>query len=126
MSCLFISIGRLVNKPHRTVRSDICNHMEQHLQHTHQGIALCDWIKWQGMSPYPRVYIQNMRNPATWGGAMELAVATQVYGVDIVVVNGWNETLAEFKWHEDCTARQTLYLQWTGAHYEPLRVCTLR
>lgn len=96
--------------------------MAQNLQHTHQGMTLQDWIKWQEGSPEPRVYIQNMRNRTTWGGAMELAVATQVYGVDIVVVNGWGKTVAEFKWREDCTARHTLYLQWTGAHYEPLRV----
>ena len=122
---MFISIGQLIHRPHQTVRADICSYMTQHLHHTHQGVALQDWIKWQEGSPDPHTYIRNMRHSSTWGGAMELAVATQVYNADILVTNHWGKTVAEFKWKEDCTARRTLHLQWTGAHYEPLRVHTL-
>jgi len=122
MSCLFISVGRLVGKPHASVREDICNHMVRNLGTTHQAMTLEQWIRWQDGSPEPSAYIQRMRHPSTWGGAMELAVATKVYGTDIVVVNSVNKRVAEFKWREECTARCVLVLQWTGVHYEPVRV----
>lgn len=118
---MFISIGKLVGQPHPTVRRNICNHMARNLNSTHQSMTLADWIRWQENTPDPSTYIQHMRQPSTWGGAMELAIATKVYGADIVVVNGWGKRVAEFKWRDECTARITMVLQWTGAHYEPVR-----
>ena len=119
---MFISIGKLVGRPHQSVRRDICDYMATHLDTVHQSMTFADWIQWQENTPEPHIYIQRMRQPATWGGAMELAVATKAYGADILVVNGLHKRVAEFKWREACTARVTFVLQWTGAHYEPVRI----
>ncbi len=121
MSCLFISLGKLLHQPHTTVRHTICNYMAANLDHTHQGMTLRDWIRWQQQAPSPAAYIRAMRSTAEWGGAMELAVATQCYRVDIDVVNGSGKRVADFVWRDACTARNKLVLQWTGNHYEPVR-----
>ena len=88
MSCLFISLGKLLDQPHTAVRHTICNYMHNNLDRTHQGMTLRDWIRWQRQAPSPAAYIRAMRSTAEWGGAMELAVATQCYHVDIDVVDG--------------------------------------
>ncbi|HIB78266.1 MAG TPA: hypothetical protein EYO58_11810, partial [Flavobacteriales bacterium] len=76
------------HKTHQDTRKEICDYMQSHLEHDHQGMRLKDWIHWQLHSPHPNQYIQRMRQPSEWGGAMELAIATKVYNVDIVVING--------------------------------------
>lgn len=96
--------------------------MQQHLDDVHQGMTLRQWIQWQLQSPNPERYVQNMRNPSVWGGAMELTIATKVYGVDILVIDGYGKQVAEFLWRDACTARKRLYVQWTGVHYDPIRV----
>ena len=122
MSCLFQSIGKLIQKPHIHVRNEICNYMQQHLDDVHQGMTMRQWIQWQLQSPNAERYVQNMRNPSVWGGAMELTIATKVYGVDIVVVDGHRKQVTEFLWRDACTARKRLLVQWTGVHYDPIRV----
>lgn len=125
MSCLFQSIGELIGKTHQNTRKEICDYMQSHLEHEHQGMRLKDWIRWQLHSTNPHQYIQQMRQPSVWGGAMELAIATKVYQSDIIVINGYGKQVAEFLWKEQHTARTRLILQWTGVHYEGLQVVVL-
>ena len=122
MSCLFQSIGKLIGRRHLNVRNDICDYMQHHLNSMHQEMTLRQWIQWQQQSPNAEHYIRNMRNTSVWGGAMELAIATKVYGVDIHVVDAYNKKVAEFLWRDTFTARKRLVVQWTGVHYEPVHV----
>jgi hypothetical protein len=118
---MFISIGTLVQQPHESVRRTICDYLQTHLDTLHQGLPLREWIQWQSTPPQtPHAYIQRMRKPSTWGGAMELSAATKCYDCDILVVDGSKRQVAEFVWKEDCTARRRLVLEWTGWHYEPV------
>jgi len=126
MSCLFISIGRLVNESPNNVRQSVCNYMDENLDTLYQGMQIKDWIQWQTNST-PTQYISRMRNSSTWGGAMEIAMCTRIYKVDIHVYAAYNQKkrLAEFVWDETRTACIQLHISWTGAHYEPLRVVHL-
>ena len=120
MSCLFIAIGRLLGLPHPVVRAQLCTFMERNLHLDHQGMPVGDWIRWQGQQP--RQYIATMRRTATWGGAMEIAMATKLYRADITVVApGTHRRLAHFVMDDTKSARRQLWLVWTGNHYEPLR-----
>ncbi len=121
MSCLFISLGKLLGQPHTTVRNTICNYMHHNLDQPFQDMPIRDWIKWQQQAPSPEAYIQSMRSTSEWGGAMELTMATQCFVTDIRVVDGRGRTVAEFVWREHCTARRKMVLWWTGTHYEPVR-----
>lgn len=118
MSCLFQSIGTLIHKAHHDTRKEICDYMQSHLEHEHQGMRLKDWIHWQLHSPNPHQYIRKMRQPSEWGGAMELAIATKVYKADIRVIDGYGIPVAEFWFKDQSTARRRLILRWTGNHYE--------
>lgn len=125
MSCLFNSLGRLLGQSGATVRAALVHYTATHLDATHQGMPVRDWIRWQDEGGHGRDsvvrYLQTMRHASTWGGAMELAMATQCYGVDILVVDASRKVVAEFLWREGCTARVRLVLEWTGVHYEPVR-----
>lgn len=121
MSCLFISIGRLLGTPHATIRQNICDYMQDHMDRPHQGgISLREWIGWQNQSSSAESYIEAMRSSHEWGGAMELSVATQCYHCDIVVVDLTGKQVAEFVWRDRFTSRCRLVLVWTGNHYEPV------
>lgn len=122
MSCLFQSIGKLVQQSHVHVRHKICDYMQHHLDSMHQGMTLRHWIQWQRQSSNAEQYIRNMRSTSEWGGAMELMVATKVYNADIIVVDGYGKQVAEFLLRDAFTARKRMYVQWTGVHYEPVRM----
>ena len=122
MSCLFIGIAKFVGGSAEDVRRAVCDFMDDNLHTEHQGIPIHKWIEWQAEagSGGVQAYIERMRCASTWGGAMELAIATKIYQVDITVVNGSGSVVAEFKWKEHCSARRRILLVWTGAHFEPL------
>ena len=120
MSCLFVGIAKFVGGSHADVRRAVCDYMERNLHEDRQGIPIRKWIEWQAEPGGVHAYIQRMRCPSRWGGAMELAVATMVYQADITVVNGSGSVVAEFKWKERCSARRHMRLAWTGAHFEAL------
>jgi hypothetical protein len=119
MSCLFVALGRLLHLPQSSVRAQLCTFMERNLHLDHQGMPIGEWIRWQGQDP--RQYIASMRCAATWGGAMEIAMATKLYRADITVVAPrTHRRLAHFVMHDTQSARRQLRLVWTGNHYEPL------
>lgn len=128
MSCLFNSLGHLLGESGAIVRSSLVDYMSSHLDDLHQGMRIRDWIRWQHEGHgniNVQQYLQSMKHAHTWGGAMELAIATQCYHVDILVVNTQRHIVAEFLWREGCTARYRIVLEWTGIHYEPLRMINL-
>ena len=93
---------------------------------SYQGMKIKDWIQWQTNST-PAQYIRHMRSSSTWGGAMEIAMCTRIYNVDIHVYEAYNQKkrLAEFVWDETRTACVQLHISWTGNHYEPLQYINL-
>ena len=70
------------------------------------GMAIEDWIRWQ-KSMSADAYIRQMRSPETWGGAMEIAMMTRIYVVDISVFSTdiTPKRLASFVWDDTRTAR---------------------
>lgn len=47
MSCLFVSIGKLVGRQHARVRLDVCDYLEQHMTTDHMGLPFGAWMGWQ-------------------------------------------------------------------------------
>lgn len=123
MSCLFVSLGKLVGLTAGHVRTTICDYMERNLESVYQGMPLSDWIKWQQDST-PTQYIKAMRRSETWGGAMEIAMFTRLFKVDVHVYTASpirRSRLAEFVWDDTRTACVQIHITWNGYHYEPLR-----
>lgn len=123
MSCLFISIGKLLSLPHETIRQDICDFMERNMELGRDGVPWRQWIQWESPSMTAEVYISNMRSTSQWGGAMEISVATQVYKVDVTVVAASDHrVLAEFVSREGEPSSWLLIVSWTGSHYTPVSI----
>ena len=120
MSCLFIALGRLIGVSDTSLRQQLCNFMEEHFDTPFQGAPIRTWIAWQGVDPLQ--YVAQMRSRSEWGGAMEIAVFTQLYQTDVEVVDRRGQRVAEFVAHELRSAPRRVRIMWTGNHYEPVAV----
>ena len=76
-------------------------------------------------------YISAMRSPCTWGGAIEIQAACNIWNARIVVHDirsghrhgpgqGHGQTI-EFLPVSTNAADKTFELEWSGGHYEPVR-----
>ena len=119
MSCLFHSIGQLLSIPTDTARQTICQYLADNKpildgMSTHDVLAL----------DRPD-YISNMRNSFTWGGAIEIQAATNLWNARIIVENRRdrkNDVIEFVPIQSEIT--KTLRIYWTGGHYEPVSMAT--
>lgn len=131
MSCLFHSIGRMVRRSHSDVRATICDFLEDNLARVHMGVSIETWLCWNEQDAgrasledgarncaVAMNYIRNMRMEGTWGGAMEISAATQIYRRDIVV-HAADGAVVEFKTTDGDVCAPSIHLRWNGFHYEP-------
>lgn len=63
-------------------------------------------------------YCQWIKKPESWGGAIELAVLSHFYGIEIDVVDTLNCIINRFG--EDQNYGQRVLLIFDGIHYDPL------
>lgn len=63
-------------------------------------------------------YCKWILKPDSWGGAIELAVLSQHYGIEIAVVDTLNAIINRFG--EDQRYAQRVFLFFDGIHYDPL------
>lgn len=113
MSCLFNSLGRLLNTPTDTVRQTICDYLAAD-KPVLDGMETHDLLALEGPQ-----YIQRMRQSSTWGGAIEIQAAVRIWNVNVTVQNRRDGT-APIEFVTPGTAAGTLTLYWTGGHYEPV------
>lgn len=112
-SCLFTSVGYALNGRvdttvgtymreliGETVKNDPYNYSEAILGKP--PLEYCDWI----------------RKPESWGGAIELAVLSEFYGIEIDVVDTLNAVINRFG--EDKRYSHRIFLMFDGIHYDPL------
>jgi hypothetical protein len=112
MSCLFNSIGRLLEIPTDAVRQQICDYLAAD-KPVLEGMQTHDLLLLEGAN-----YIKQMRQSHTWGGAIEIQVAVRIWNVNVIVQNRRDGTSPiEFV---TPTPTATLTLYWTGGHYEPV------
>ena len=67
-------------------------------------------------------YIEIMRRESTWGGAIEIQAACNVWSFRIIVRNNRarEKSSIEFLPISELWTK-TIELEWTGGHYEPVR-----
>ena len=89
MSCLFISLARLLNIDHSVLRHQICNYIIHKSDKMWDGTKISDWIEYAAGDRYQSVqqYVDEMRNSSQWGGAPEIAICCMIYNVSIEVIN---------------------------------------
>ena len=141
MSCLFNSMSHFIKEDGgpNGIRQRICDYLEKNLPIL-EGMETCDVLQLE--APSAAHYISNMRKPSTWGGAIEIQCACNIWNARIIVHdirtrnnnnknnNNSNNNKIEFLplRLSDNSANAVpdphsleLHLEWSGGHYEPRR-----
>lgn len=112
-SCLFTSVGYVLNGKVDTscanfMRSIIAESVAANTEEYSEAILgrpnseYCEWIQ----------------KADSWGGAIELAILSWFYGLEIAVVDSINAIINRFG--EDQHYAQRVFLMFDGIHYDPL------
>ena len=136
MSCLFNSMSHFIKEdwgPHG-IRQRICDYLQNNLPII-DGMVTHDVLQLE--APSSEHYISNMRKSSTWGGAIEIQCACNIWNARIVVrdirncnrnnrnINN-NNKIEFLPLHAITSIHSTLIkldfeLEWSGGHYEPHR-----
>ncbi|XP_012550108.1 ubiquitin thioesterase OTU1 [Bombyx mandarina] len=112
-SCLFTSIGFVLNgsidtSVHTLMRQIIAMEVASDRDTYNEAMLgkpnaeYCDWIQ----------------QPSSWGGAIEVAILSRFYGLEMAVVDTLNAIINRFG--EDKNYGQRVFLLFDGVHYDPL------
>ncbi|KAL0832533.1 hypothetical protein ABMA28_000743 [Loxostege sticticalis] len=112
-SCLFTSIGFVLNgnvdtTVHTLMRQIIAMEVASDLETYNEAMLgkpnaeYCAWIQ----------------QPSSWGGAIEVAILSRFYGLEMAVVDTLNAIINRFG--EDKNYGQRVFLLFDGVHYDPL------
>jgi hypothetical protein len=116
MSCLFNSLSYFINDDSFKIRQTICDYLEEN-KPIIDGLDTKEILKYENGN-----YIQNMRNTCTWGGAIEIQCACNIWNVRIIVLNNRDSGNRSIEFIQlSGQYERTIYLDWTGGHYEPVR-----
>ena len=121
MSCLFNSMSHFIKEDGgpNGIRQRICDYLEKNLPIL-EGMETCDVLQLE--APTAAHYISKMRKSSTWGGAIEIQCACNLWYLCIKIKNyrDNNGKIIEFI---PCNNNydKTIYLYWTGGHYEPIK-----
>ena len=126
MSCLFNSLSHFIPQTDpQAIRARICDYLQANSPII-DGMTTHDVLQLDSLNT-PDQYIGAMRSPSTWGGAIEIQAACNIWNARIVVhdirkgnSHGQKPTI-EFLPVANDTPDKTFALEWTGGHYEPIR-----
>jgi len=63
-------------------------------------------------------YCEWIRNPNSWGGAIEVSILSNFYGIEIAVIDTQSGSISKFGEDKDYPHR--VFLIYDGIHYDPL------
>lgn len=117
MSCLFNSLQYFIkNKNSHEIRNIICDYLENNNKII-EDIDTLSILKMENKN-----YIRNMRKTSTWGGAIEIQAACNIWKFKIIVHNirESNGRTIEFI-PLNKNFNKIIHITWNGGHYEPIR-----
>ncbi len=117
MSCLFNSMSHFFPENSSDIRQKICNYLEN-------GGTIIEGLDTALILSFERSdYIQWMRNTSTWGGAIEIQAACNIWDTKIFVHNirDRNGSKIEFIPIGNNNCNKIINITWSGGHYEPIR-----
>lgn len=124
MSCLYISLGRLLGQDPTALRQEICNFLATNPK-LMDGVDAETVIQWESNKKIVD-YIHSMRNTNTWGGAVELSSFTLMTGHSVIVHDlSTGKTIEFVPQRRRGRPRRnihTLHISWTGNHFEPVKI----
>jgi len=122
MSCLFNSLSHFIPQTDpQAIRQRICDYLQANSPII-DGMTTHDVLQLDSGSS-PDHYIGAMRALTTWGGAIEIQAACNIWNARIVV-HDVQRAAQEKKTIEflpvSSNATNTFDLEWSGGHYEPV------
>ena len=111
-SCLFSSIGYLIDNKNfnETTKLQYRQLLTNYIEDNNIDIAML------GMSK--QEYINNIQNPSTWGGAIELKLFSDMFQVEIASIDVQSNRVDIFG--QDKGYPQRIFVLYNGVHYDPL------
>ena len=114
MSCLFNSLSRFIPESSCDIRQKICDYLEANNK-IMDGIETKDILTMDSNN-----YIQTMRNTSTWGGAIEIQAACNIWNMSINVHNIRGSEGGQINFVPITSETlKTINITWNGGHYEP-------
>ena len=116
MSCLFNSLSYFFQEDSNTIRQLICNYLETNgkiIEGLDTEIIL-------SLDISKDEYLTQMRQQSTWGGAIEIIAACNLWNVRILVHNIRDINNIEFLPIISKTYQGTINITWNGSHYEAI------
>jgi hypothetical protein len=120
MSCLFNSLGALVGENPQAIRGRICDWLtgDPALMEDLSASIVVSVESGKILESY----VERMRSPATWGGAIEIRSFVQLWRRPVRVWAIRSRRWIEFPLAVGVEAAGSeCCLSWTGWHYEPMR-----
>ena len=117
---------QIPGKGHSQIRKEVCDWLSAPGRTLHD-LAVADWLVGHR---YPNVaaYVAHMRRNGVWGGGIELAAASQIYGRTIRVFDklpneqtGRNAKIAEFLCQQGKGRQPIRLIYLNRCHYSGLR-----
>jgi hypothetical protein len=123
MSCLFNSLSHFIPQTDpQAIRQRICDYLQANSPII-DGMTTHEVLQLDSDSNSSDQYIGAMRTLTTWGGAIEIQAACNIWNARIMVHNirrGHGQTI-EFLPVATITHDKTFELEWSGGHYEPIK-----
>ena len=122
MSCLFNSLHHFIpNESSHSIRQKICDYLQNNSP-IMDGLDTAVILELDSGAVGAGKYIEIMRRESTWGGAIEIQAACNVWSFRIIVRNNRarEKSSIEFLPISELWTN-TIELEWTGGHYEPVR-----
>ena len=115
MSCLFNSLSQFLKIDSNRIRQQICDYLSENK-------PIIDGLNTNFIFNLDNNnYVNNMRHQSTWGGAIEISTACNIWNIRIIVHNKttYPPTNIEFL-PINKVYFHTINLEWTGNHYEAI------
>jgi hypothetical protein len=125
MSCLFNSLSHFIPQTDpQAIRARICDYLQANSPII-DGMATHDVLQLDSLNTSDQ-YIGAMRTLTTWGGAIEIQAACNIWNARIVVhdIRSSHGKTIEFlpvSTNAINAPDKTFTLEWSGGHYEPVR-----
>ena len=124
MSCLFNSLSHFIPQTDaQAIRQRICDYLQSNSPII-DGMTTHDVLQLDSSGSSDQ-YIRAMRTLTTWGGAIEIQAACNIWNTRILVHNirtGNDQTIEFLPIANAPNLGMTAFeLEWSGGHYEPRR-----
>ena len=119
MSCLFNSLSYFIDENSCQIRQKICDYLQSNLPII-DGIETSHVLELEHDSAFN--YINSMRSICTWGGAIEIQAACNIWKICVNVRNDRDHYAKTIQFIPiNNQYDRTIDIYWTGGHYEPIR-----